>query len=112
MDDLVQSTSFMPPVDGTTQCHIFLFGDLTLAFEQDLRQLLHVKDNASLLAFFDHVAGAFRHEFSLLPAREQEWLPRFTTLIDLLANLDGTEGAPATRFALFCLHQLGRFIWY
>jgi naphtho-gamma-pyrone polyketide synthase len=112
MEGLAHSTPVMPPVADTTQCQVFLFGDLTLAFEEDLRQLLHVKGNASLQSFFDHVAFAFRQEFASLPADQQEWLPRFTTLIDLLANLEGTVGAPALRFALLCLYQLGRFIRY
>ena len=112
MDNLIQSAPFMPPIGDNTQCHVFLVGDLTLSFEQDLRQLLHVKDNASLQSFFELVAFAFRQEFASLPLAEQDWLPRFTTVIDLLANLDGTEGAAAVRFALLSVYQLGRFIRY
>jgi len=81
-----------------------LVGDLTLTFEQDLRQLLHVKDNANLQSFFDNVSFAFRQEFVSLPLAEQDWLPRFTTLVDLVANLDGTEGAPALMVALLCTY--------
>lgn len=112
MDNLIQSAPFMPPISDTTKCQIFLLGDLTLDFEPDLRQLLHVKDNANLQSFFDNVSIAFRQEFAALPLAEQDWLPRFTTLIDLVANLNGTEGAPALRVALLCIYQLGRFIRY
>ncbi|KAL8896686.1 MAG: hypothetical protein Q9192_002952 [Flavoplaca navasiana] len=100
----------MPPIGGTQQCHVFLFGDLTVAFEDDLRQLLHCKDNAPLQSFFDQVGLAFRHEFALLAAKEREWLPLFTDLIDLMANIDGTTGSPALKFSLLCVYQLGRFI--
>lgn len=92
------------------QCQVFLFGDLTIAFEDDFRQLLHCKSNALLQSFFDQISQAFRHEFALLSAEEQEWLPLFTNLIDLMANIDGTIGSPALRFSLLCVYQLGRFI--
>lgn len=112
MDDLAQSAPFIPPISTIMECQIFLIGDLTFPFEQDLRQLLHMKDNASLQSFFDRVAFAFRQEFASLPLAERNWLPRFTTLVDLLANVDGTVGAPALRAGLMCLHHLGRFIGY
>ncbi|KAL9618840.1 MAG: hypothetical protein Q9160_006499 [Pyrenula sp. 1 TL-2023] len=62
----------MSPTDVPIQRNIFLFGDLTIAFEQELRQLLHIRDNASLRDLFDRVNWAFRHEFSKLPAHEQD----------------------------------------
>ncbi|KAL8725152.1 MAG: hypothetical protein Q9166_007527 [cf. Caloplaca sp. 2 TL-2023] len=104
------SATLIPPVDSFQQCDVLLFGDLTIAFEDDLRQLLHCKSNATLQSFFDQVALAFRQEFALLPAEEQGWLPHFTDLVDLIANIDGTVGAQALRFGLLCVYQLGRFI--
>lgn len=92
------------------QWHVFLFGDLTLSFERDLTQLLHVKDCASVQSFFTLAAARLRNECASLPSAQQERLPRFTTLIDLVANLDGAVDAPAMRFALMVLYQLGRFI--
>ena len=115
MDDLVQPTPSMPPIlVGSTQssCQLFLFGDLTISFEQDLRRLLHVKDNATLHSFFEQVSAAFRTEFGKLPARQQALLPRFTTIVDLLAKLGETEGKPALSFALLCLCEIGQFIRY
>ena len=91
-------------------CQIFLFGDLTVSFEEDLRQLLHVKSNGNLSSFFDQVCFAFREEFGKLASRQQYLLPRFTTLIDLLFKLEESEGAPALKFALLCLYQIGQFI--
>ncbi|OCK90224.1 polyketide synthase [Cenococcum geophilum 1.58] len=95
----------MPPIRT-----IIVFGDLTYSFQRDLQQLLHIKDNANLADFFARVSFAFRREFALLSQREQEWLPRFTDLVDLLENVGRTEGAPAVQFALLCLYQIGRFI--
>jgi Starter unit:ACP transacylase in aflatoxin biosynthesis len=112
MDDLVQSTAFTPLILGTMQssCQIFLFGDLTVSFEEDLRQLLHVKDNAILHSFFEQASFAFRAECAKLPAHQQAWFPRFTTIIDLLSKLGETEGTPALRFALLCLCEIGQFL--
>ncbi|KAL9094495.1 MAG: hypothetical protein Q9165_003345 [Trypethelium subeluteriae] len=93
MDDLIQSTPFMPP----SRKIIIVFGDLTYSFQQDLQQLLHIKDNAHLADFFSRVSFAFRREFALLSRPEQEWLPNFTNLVDLLENVDGTKGAPVLR---------------
>lgn len=106
----MSSAPFMPPIENGQQCHVYLFGDLTVAFEDDLRQLLHCKDDAPLQSFFDQVSLAFRHEFALLAAKEREWLPLFTDLIDLMANMDGTTGSSALKFSLLCVYQLGRFI--
>jgi naphtho-gamma-pyrone polyketide synthase len=112
MDDLIQSTPFMPPIKDTMQscCQVFVFGDLTVAFAEDLRQLLHVKDNPILRSFFEQVSAAFRTEFGKLPARQQAWFPRFTTIVDLLSKLGETEGTPVLHFTLLCLTELGQFI--
>jgi naphtho-gamma-pyrone polyketide synthase len=106
----VSSAPFMPPIKEIERCSIFLFGDLTGPFEDDLRQLLHCKSNALLQSFFDQVNLAYRQEFAALPAEQQEWLPRFTDIVDLVSNLDGTTGARALRFSLLCVYQLGRLI--
>ena len=93
-------------------CQVFLFGDLTLPFEEDLRQLLHTKGNGSLSSFLDQVGFALRQEFGKLASRHQNLLPSFTTLVDLLFKLKDYAGAPALKFALLCLYQIGQFIRY
>ncbi|KAH4055428.1 hypothetical protein HBH92_078380 [Parastagonospora nodorum] len=110
MEPVVSSAPFMPPIHAMKQGQIYLFGDLTGPFEDDLRQLLHCKSNALLQSFFDQVNYAYRQEFALLPAEQQEWLPRFTDLVDLVSNFEGSVGARALRFGLLCVYQLGRFI--
>ena len=89
---------------------IVVFGDLTYSYLRELKQLIHIRGNASLSDFFTRVSFAFRHEFASLPLLEQNWLPRFTELADLLENVNQTEGAPALRFALLSVYQIGRFI--
>ena len=103
-------SGILSSVDSFQQCPIFIFGDLTITFEDDLRQLLHCKSNATLESFFGQVNLAMRREFTLLSTEEQAWLPHFTDLIDLLANMEDTVGAQALRFGLLCVYQLGRFI--
>ena len=93
-------------------CQVFVFGDLTIPFEEDLRQLLHTKGHGSLSSFFDRVGFALREEITKLPSRQQHLLPRFTTLVDLLFRVKESEGAPALKFALLCLYQIGQFIRY
>lgn len=102
----------MDPSNIMEPCQVFLFGDLTVPFEEDLRQLLHIKSNGSLSSFFDQVGFAFREELGKLASVQQQLLPRFTTLVDLLFRLKDSEGAPALKFALLCLYQIGQFIRY
>lgn len=90
--------------------HILIFGDLTVAFEEDLKAILQQKHDATLRDFFGRVTFAFRHEFTSLSQARQEWFPRFTTLQDLLENNRGLLGAPALRFALLCVYEIGKFI--
>ena len=105
MNYVIQSASVMSPIRT-----IIVFGDLTYDYQRDFQQLIHVKGNANLAEFLTRVSFAFRHEFASLPQLEQEWLPKFTELADLLDNVNMTEGAPAVRFALFSVYQIGRFI--
>lgn len=100
----------MTPTDSIRQCHVYLFGDLTSSFEDDLTQLLHCKSDALLQSFFDQVSLAFRQEFGLLPSEQQDWLPRFTDLVDLMSSVKGTLGSGVLRFSLLCVYQLGRII--
>ena len=92
---------------------IFIFGDQTNASDADLRQLLHVNDNSVLKSFFERVTYAVRVEIAHLPTLQQEWFPRFTTLLELLtARRRGTGDNPALGLALLCINQLGRFVKY
>jgi hypothetical protein len=95
-----------------TSCQVFLFGDLAIHFEDELRHILHVKGNESLHSFFDQVGFALREEFGNLPKSQQDLFPRFTTLVDLLSKLGETEGTPVLRFCLLSICEIGQFIRY
>lgn len=88
----------------------YVFGDQTNPFEDDLNRLLHVRDCEVLSAFFEQVNYALRLEISRLPTSQQEWFPRFTSIIDILARYTESKYNPALELALLCLNQLGRFI--
>lgn len=93
-------------------CQIFLFGDLTIPFDEQLRQLLHIKGNETLKSFFDQAGFALREECGKLPAEQQDLFPRFTTIVDLLPKVGETEGTPVLKFALLSLCEIGQFIRY
>lgn len=101
----------MPPIpSGTKSSQLFLFGDQTVAFEKNLKELLHVKDNQILQSFLDKAGFQLRLEISDLPSYQQTWFPRFTTIIDLASKLNETVGSSVLKFALLSLCQLGYFI--
>ena len=92
---------------------IFVFGDQTNASDADLRQLLHINDNSVLRSFFERVTYALRVEIARLPTVQQEWFPRYTTLLELLtARGRGSGDNPALGLALLCINQLSRFVKY
>lgn len=92
---------------------VFIFGDQTNASDADLRQLLHVNENSVLRSFFERVNYALRVEIARLPAIQQDWFPRYTTLLELLtARRRGSGNNPALGLALLCINQLGHFVKY
>lgn len=93
-------------------CHVLILGDLTVSFEEELRHLLHNKDNEVLRSFFAKVGFALRSEFGELPIHQQNWFPHFTTLIDLLSKVENIHGTPILKFTLLCVCQIGQFIRY
>jgi len=93
-------------------CNLFLFGDQTISFELSLRQLVHVKGNGLLNVFFERIAFTLRETIAALPAHQQELFPRFTTIVDLVHDVGTTKGAPALKFPLLCLYEIGQFIKY
>ncbi|PHH79911.1 hypothetical protein CDD80_3498 [Ophiocordyceps camponoti-rufipedis] len=91
---------------------LLVFGDLTANFGDDLRCLLHVQDSEALQPFFDRVAFTLREEVGKQSTAVQDLFPRFTTLIDLVAKSDETEGSPVLRFCLMTVCQLAKFIHF
>ena len=89
---------------------ILLLGDQTNGFDSGLRQLLQIKDNNHLTAFFERVHYALRLEIGHLPTTERDLFPRFTSVIDLLARHREGGTNPALESALTCTHQVACFI--
>ncbi|KAF2230556.1 polyketide synthase [Viridothelium virens] len=107
----------MAPITGADslprESQILLFGDLSLIqFEEPLRRLLHVKTNALLTSFFDRVNYSLRRLIEILPIKQQNLFPHFTTLIDLLSRLGETPGTAVLRFCLLSVHEVAQFIEY
>ena len=105
MADQPQSSPLMHPIRN-----IILFGDLTYDFRKELLQLLHMKDCASLVDFFERIPSALQAEIALAPQAEQRWLPKSTNLVEMVDNMDTIHGSPVINFALLCVYQLGRFL--
>lgn len=97
-------------VGSVESAELFVFGDLSASFEEDLRQLLHIKSNEALQSFFERAAFALREEVGQQPSAIQILFPRFTSLIDIVARLGETEGTPVLRFCLLVVCQLAKFI--
>lgn len=96
-----------------TQSQILLFGDLSLIqFKDQLRHLLHVKNNPLLTSLFDRVNYSLRRFIEVLPEEEQDLFPRFTTLIDLIHRFGDTEGTSALGFFLLSVHEVAQCIVY
>ena len=95
-----------------SSCRILLFGDLSVACEDDVRALLHIRDNPLLSSFFEQVGARIRDEIGCLGTQRQALFPRFTTLIDLASKLGETEGTPILRFCLLSICQIGQFLEY
>jgi naphtho-gamma-pyrone polyketide synthase len=89
---------------------IFVFGDQTHSFESGLRWLFQRKDNVLLLSFFERTHYALRLEISKLGVHERDLFPRFTSLVDLLANYRKSTNNPALESAFTTIHQIGCFI--
>jgi noranthrone synthase len=92
--------------------NIFVFGDQATHFVPDLELLLNTKGNVVLSSFLERVTYALRTEIGRVPGPQLEILPRFDTLLDLLAEAKTSELNPALELALLCITQLGCFIRY
>lgn len=97
-------------IDLNRSCQIFVFGDQSIPFEHTLYNLLQLKDDPILSAFFDKVAFHIRRYLGNLPLQQQNWFPPFTTLLDVVSQHEAFDGAPAIKFALLCATEIGQFI--
>src|SRR5947209_2954893 len=96
-----------------TQGRIYLFGDQTNDFVPDLRQLLRIQDSPLLTAFLEKTHIALRQEISQQGREIQDFHPRFSRVVDLLAAYStDLDSAPVLASTLTAIYQLGSFIRY
>ncbi|KAJ5749143.1 uncharacterized protein N7511_010839 [Penicillium nucicola] len=97
----------------TEQRQVILFGDLSLVnLEDSFKRLLHVKTNPLLTSFFDRVNYSLRRLLDELPLEQQDLIPHFTTLVDLISRLGETSGTPVLAFFLLSVQQVAQCIVY
>lgn len=90
---------------------VYLFGDQTADFQDDLRALLLVKSNALLATLIDQATVSLQREIQSLPWSQREQLPSFGNLLDLLSIGASKPLHPALHLALSCLHHFGLYVW-
>lgn len=96
---------------ASPEYHVLLFGDLSsTGFEDGLRRLSHVKNNPLLSSFLDQVGLRLRELVGGLPSQHQDFFPRFTTLIDLVARIGETSGTPVLRFFALSVYEIAQFV--
>ncbi|KAE8384533.1 hypothetical protein BDV23DRAFT_176984 [Aspergillus alliaceus] len=91
---------------------VIVFGDQTTDFRAGLRQLLGVENNGLLTSFLEWVYFKLRQEIGHLSFTEQQLFPRFTSIIDLLARYEETDGHPVLESILVCIYHIAAFIQY
>ncbi|KAK3681664.1 polyketide synthase [Podospora appendiculata] len=110
---MTQTASASVENTGTQPHQVLVFGDLSSSgVEDDLRKLLHIKTNPLLVSFFEQVGFVLRRTIGGLPSEQQDWFPRFTTLIDLVARLGETAATPVLRFFVLSVYEVAQFIVY
>ena len=97
---------------ANSKLQILVFGDQTELSEHYLRRLLRdAKDSSLLSDFFRRCAHDLRKEISMLSREEQNQLPNFTTIHELVEYGCRKEFSDdVINGVLVCLSQLGSFI--
>ena len=91
-------------------CHIYVFGDETFDYREDLNSLVHHNDDPSLVSFFEKIYYALRAEIGLLPPRQLQHFLRFANFPELVAQSLAGSVHPGLDQALACTYQLARFL--
>jgi len=89
--------------------HIYLFGDQTYDFDEQLRALLSDIDPV-LTSFFERAFHAIRAQIGLLPLHYRERFPRFSSIADFLSRRNEGSLHPALEQALATTYHFGCFI--
>ncbi|KAL8943834.1 MAG: hypothetical protein Q9216_000827 [Gyalolechia sp. 2 TL-2023] len=91
---------------------ILLFGDQTTDPREHLRgQILSGRTNVLVNHFFQKVGIALKYEITQLSHLEQDGIPSFATLEELLERLPTTQAIhPGLASALLCISQLAEYL--
>lgn len=93
---------------------VLLFGDQTgLSYDFLKDSIQKTRNSALVVAFLDNVASALRHEVAGFSKPDQEGIPSFTTVQELVERQAlASPGHPAIEAALFSISQFIHFIGY
>ena len=90
---------------------ILIFGDQATDFHNNLRAKLHQKGLPSLTSFLESATAALKDEVSHQPVLTRKALPDFSTLLDIVDWLDGSNiSNPAIESAICTLSQVACLI--
>lgn len=90
---------------------VIAFGDLTVPYYAELRQLLSKKTDAVLVSLFADTYHLLKAEFGALPPSQRAVIPPSSNLSELLeAHHASDNQSCALRGALACLSQLASFV--
>ena len=89
---------------------IFLFGDQTFDFVPKLRQLLPIKDNPILTAFFEQAHYVVRAQMIQTLDPQEHKASRTSNLAQMVQKYTEGKLSPAFQTALSCICQLGYFM--
>ena len=92
--------------------YVYVFGDETFDYSNDLHSLVHRDDDPLVISFFDKTYHALRAEIGSLPQLRQRDFERFSSFAELSAQRMEGVLHPALDQALSCAYQLARFIRY
>lgn len=94
----------------TDHLKLYLFGDQTYDTQPRLKELLRHRDNPILEAFLEKTYDAIRVEIFNLPQDIKEYLPRFTSIEDLVLWSRSSKQYVPLDMVVTCIYQLGTFI--
>lgn len=89
---------------------VFLFGDQTYDFVPKLRELLPIKDNPILTAFFEQAHYVVRAQMIQSLRPQEHKAARTSDLAHMLQKYVDGKLCPAFQTALSCICQLGYFM--
>ena len=89
---------------------VIVFGDQTYDFAPKLRELLVLKDNLILIAFFEQAHYVLRAQMMEALAPEEHKTSRTSSLADMLQKYVNGKLSSAFQTALSCITQIGVFM--